>query len=439
MNKYINTEDPWYTIGVYIDPKCEKANTVEDDIEYLKELSKQNKLTTNDINYINQLCLEGKAKQSDFYTFEQVPSTTSIIVNTQNKYTSIKQQLKPKNAQKKFNTIRDKFISTGFIDEKDFIEYNIKESSKIRALLDSMNIKTTDNVFFPVTGDPKSEYFKCPYLGFSWNKEDKRLNFNDVINGCKRTWTIEKSGKTIENCNIKKLNNKGTFGFNPPEGYVILDIDNMSDAIVIKDYIFKNDIKCNIIQTNHGIHFIFKYNEDGSIKNNAKKPINLYTSILADYRTHNGYIVLPHNIEGRKYLRICKELDEIPNQFKPFIKKEYKDDKNYVNIQFEESFEEIPFDFENIEFDEKWYTTQGSRDNTLYAYLCGKINDKKMWYYPNFERIALEFNIQCLSPRFNESEVKSKARRIFDDVKNSRKKVKEAEEEEFICIKKENK
>ena len=334
----------------------------------------------------------------------------------------------------KYKNIREKLEVTGFINENDFIEYNVSDESKMRALMQSMNISTKDKQFFPVSGNPKNkEHFKRPLYGFSWNKEDVRINFDEVRNGCKRSYTIECSNRQITDLNIPSIRKKGTFGFVPPEGYVVLDIDDMLDAIFIRDYVEKNNIRCDILQTTHGIHFIFKYTEDGSIKNNAKKPIKLNTNILADYRTSHGYIVLPNNIAGRKYLKICNELDEIPNEFKPHIYREYKNDKTYNEVDFEESEEEIEFDFENYEINEKWYRTEGSRDDTIYRFLCGIINDKKMWYYPNFEMMAKEFNKQCLSPMLRESEVTDKAKRIFQKVKNGSMKVKETDDiDEYI-------
>ena len=166
----------------------------------------------------------------------------------------------------KYKNIREKLEVTGFINENDFIEYNVSDESKMRALMQSMNISTKDKQFFPVSGNPKNkEHFKRPLYGFSWNKENVRINFDEVKNGCKRSYTIECSNRQITDLNIPSIRKKGTFGFVPPEGYVVLDIDDMLDAIFIRDYVEKNNIRCDILQTTHGIHFIFKYTEDGSI------------------------------------------------------------------------------------------------------------------------------------------------------------------------------
>lgn len=145
-----------------------------------------------------------------------------------------------------------------------------------------------------------------------------------MVSGTKRP-SVSKvnSSNSIEYSVADKLSD---FGATLKPGTMMIDIDDLDDAQLVREIIESLDLKCIIVETSRGYHFHFKANRTITAnKNNYYTPIGIHTETKI---AHDAVIVpiKSKNIH-RKVVRIDDMLDEFPMWLYPISKKEYMDFK----------------------------------------------------------------------------------------------------------------
>lgn len=99
------------------------------------------------------------------------------------------------------------------------------------------------------------------------------------------------------------------------EEYVLVDLDNQDEANILFDIVKKKDIKCQVRQTNHGMHFYFRNN--GITVNKIKQ--RTACGLTVDYKAglKPCYATLKKDGVERKIIYDCDELDVIPKWLFP--------------------------------------------------------------------------------------------------------------------------
>ena len=108
----------------------------------------------------------------------------------------------------------------------------------------------------------------------------------------------------------------GRLGWIVPDGYVVVDIDNVIDSGKVFDILTNKKINFSLFTTRNGGHFIFKDSENkvAQVSDGTKCALG----IKIDTRVANkGYIVLPHNDPDRKVSILTSKIDKIPIYLEP--------------------------------------------------------------------------------------------------------------------------
>ena len=381
----IEADKFWNEIGAYQDFNSDKIYTVEDDIVYLKYLDstdqlKQtvyeeitdlvkfstenaNKKTYFDKDYLDHLAAIGAINMKDFKYFDlnnEKNDTEKQIELLQKQIEQLQQQAE------ELDVINKKELK-----QKDKKTNNIKT---FKMFLQTMNIDSDKKMFIPITYDITSPYHKKPIFPFKDNKE-MLLSAKDMVNGCRRSWTTSK-GKEIKNKKIKSLGEGQCFAMIIPEGYMILDADDIEDAKIIHDFVKSNNINCNIIKTSRGMHFYFKY--DNNLPGKMDAELLLKEGLRGDMKLPSMQCTIPFNCYDRKILTLKKQLDYIPDELKPLQRQNYSMiNNNYNSIQFVESTEPIDIDVDYILRNAPHFY-KGSRNEGFHSYISGLMNNQKL-------------------------------------------------------------
>jgi len=126
-------------------------------------------------------------------------------------------------------------------------------------------------------------------------------------------------------CDIKE----NRVGWIIKEGYVLIDIDEMTEARLLFDILQTKNIKFSFMKTKHGGHFIFKNKKD------IPQGSGLITSIGLSIDTRiagKGYSVLPVNDKDREWGNITNDLDELPYFLVPIKKFKGKFNENFIGM-----------------------------------------------------------------------------------------------------------
>lgn len=112
----------------------------------------------------------------------------------------------------------------------------------------------------------------------------------------------------------KIIDNKYRIGWEVSDGYVVVDLDNKTEARVAFDILQSKKIKFSFMISKHGGHFIFK--DDCDTAQSAGKKCAL--GLRVDTRIANkGYIILPINDEDRHWGKITNDIDGVPKFLLP--------------------------------------------------------------------------------------------------------------------------
>ena len=107
---------------------------------------------------------------------------------------------------------------------------------------------------------------------------------------------------------IKDTTNR--IGWIVPKEYIVIDIDNKTNARIVFDVLQACKIKFSFMKGRKGGHFIFK-NDRGIKSISAGQPCSL--GITVDVRCNEkGYIVLPENDTDRTWGTITNDLSDVP-------------------------------------------------------------------------------------------------------------------------------
>ncbi|WP_240520943.1 VapE domain-containing protein [Bacillus cereus] len=126
----------------------------------------------------------------------------------------------------------------------------------------------------------------------------------------------------------------GWLGVVIPKGRIVVDVDDHSDGILLKNALESENVKHHAIRTPNGYQFIIR--DSGHIKTQTAKFVTRL-GIVVDYRiAGKGYIVFPsHNTENRKVLTTeLEELSELPQYLQPVWN--YKKNKNVLSFPIED-------------------------------------------------------------------------------------------------------
>ncbi|MFV5912476.1 DNA primase family protein [Bacillus cereus] len=101
--------------------------------------------------------------------------------------------------------------------------------------------------------------------------------------------------------------------------YIMVDVDDMTEAETLLDIIEDKNINCSVLETTNGMHFYFK--GYAITANKIKWFSNI--GILCDYKLGIKNTADPLKIDGktRKWLRKCTEHDSLPSWLYPYNKK----------------------------------------------------------------------------------------------------------------------
>lgn len=101
--------------------------------------------------------------------------------------------------------------------------------------------------------------------------------------------------------------------------YIMVDIDDISEAETLLDIIEDKNINCSVLETTNGMHFYFKGYDITA--NKIKWFSNI--GILCDYKLGIKNTADPLKIDGktRKWLKKCTEHDSLPSWLYPYNKK----------------------------------------------------------------------------------------------------------------------
>lgn len=123
-------------------------------------------------------------------------------------------------------------------------------------------------------------------------------------------------------------NTKNRIGWIVPKDYIVIDIDNKTNARIVFDILQGLKIKFSYMTGKKGGHFIFK--NDRKIKSISAGQ-NCSIGIIVDVRCNEkGYIVLPENDTDRKWGTISNNIDDVPFFLIPL--KDFKVQNNFVGM-----------------------------------------------------------------------------------------------------------
>lgn len=121
---------------------------------------------------------------------------------------------------------------------------------------------------------------------------------------------------------------KNRVGWWVPKEYVVIDIDNKTNAKIVFDILQARNIKFSFMTGRKGGHFIFK-NKRKIASISAGQSCSL--GITVDVRCNEkGYIILPENDTDRKWGNITNDLDDVPFFLVPL--KEFKVLSDFVGM-----------------------------------------------------------------------------------------------------------
>ncbi|MFC4323674.1 phage/plasmid primase, P4 family [Litchfieldia salsa] len=196
---------------------------------------------------------------------------------------------------------------------------------------------------------PSSQNLKIiKLIGYSYmnNEQDPNEAYSKAKRPIMKGWQNLKIPGMNQTEKSSWINKKGWTGLVIPEGYDVVDIDEMEEGERIFSALLQENFQFHAIKTVRGYQFFFK--SSNQIKG-QDATVLMAAGIVGDYRlSGRGQIVLPsENTGGREWVHLADgDLSEMPIYFER-LKKVGKNERPFP----------IPL-------------SEGGRNNTLYAHCC---------------------------------------------------------------------
>ena len=203
---------------------------------------------------------------------------------------------------------------------------------------------------------------------------------------------------------IKDTSNR--IGWWVPKEYVVIDIDNKTNAKIVFDILTARNIKFSYMMGRKGGHFIFK-NKRKIASISACQTCSL--GITVDVRCNEkGYIILPENDTDRKWGNITNDIDDVPFFLIPL--KEFKVLSDFVGMD------------------------EGGRNDALLKHILGLIDyAKKLTIDEKAESIRIINQFLFKNPMSEDELNKTVLREDILNKQTEQKEEKKCYEEQLAC------
>lgn len=295
------------------------------------------------------------------------------------------------------------------------------DKEKLENLLETLNIDLFEDKPFVICGLMKGYKNKAgkevkgiTELWKELNNNRNKLSLEEVEKAKNEIYSLSKQriGNKFYNYEeaLKSVENEyaKSIGLWIPQGYIVVDADDLETSEKILEYIKEKDLDTPIIKTPHGYQFIFKY--DSVESQMVKGTINLGCKV--DYRCANkGYIVLPLNTPNREVYNNNGNVEYITHKLLPADEqpKEVIKKSNTQKVTQKITKKAGRPKKNEVNFEE------GSRNNNLYKYLCGYVNNTQLRDYNTMLMFALGVNQFKCSPPLEQEEVETIVKSVIEN------------------------
>lgn len=300
------------------------------------------------------------------------------------------------------------FKKGDIIKDKEVLNQKKQDLMK---LFDTLEIDLNNDKAFALIGRIKT-YSDAGKVGIKdlmeeYNNTYQNLSDEEKQNKLKQIYRATKircdSHEYIFKEGMKRVDGNYAFGLGLliPKGIIIVDADDEETSNVILNFIKENNIDTPMVKTNHGYHFYFK--TDKEIKHRAG--VQAVLGVTVDYRSHgNGknYIVLPYRENYRTVAHNNGVVAELPKELYPVVE-EKKSTKSKTKTNKTASTEPIQA------------FKEGSRNDSLYRYLCGFANNVQLRTYENLLSLGIGANTIKCNPPLEHEEVEAIVRNVIDN------------------------
>lgn len=162
------------------------------------------------------------------------------------------------------------------------------------------------------------------------------MSITDLYRGyveCKGKEAIQKfSDPEIKLLTLQEAKTKASYAGVMRDNVVLVDVDNMPDAEILKKILDVYDIKARIIKTQRGLHFTFFVRDNIVLQNLSH--LESAIGIVCDYKygINNSYEVLKISGKEREVISDPKVISTIPRWLYPYSDKSVDKRDNYINI-----------------------------------------------------------------------------------------------------------
>lgn len=139
--------------------------------------------------------------------------------------------------------------------------------------------------------------------------------FNELVNTKERNIYLKTKDKVrcdAETYSYEEAEQLDQIAWWIHDDYVVIDVDIKRHANILYKIVKAKKINCHIFKSIKGAHFVFKENPNHPVP----QVVATYCSIGLKFDTRTtgkGYIVLPHNQDNRKWIRVAAgKIDQLP-------------------------------------------------------------------------------------------------------------------------------
>jgi len=139
--------------------------------------------------------------------------------------------------------------------------------------------------------------------------------FDKLVNTKDQDIYLKIKGKI--RCDVEKYSYEEAEKFNATawwvhDDYVVIDVDIKNHASILYNIVIEEGLNCHVFRSIKGAHFVFKERPGFPVP----QVVGCYSAIGLQFDTRTsekGYIVLPHNQDDRKWMKLAEgKLDELP-------------------------------------------------------------------------------------------------------------------------------